>query len=658
MRFAFACLLLVGCLPEEATDPVFRAAVDSALDAEISDAAPDAGPDAQRPVDAAPDTGIDAQVDAAPFAPVVDLVCPGAPTCPPGPAAALEAGAGARPFSDIGFERPRPAYLKPNNCNELQAGGRCGELTDAALDNCGTDGLCLGDEGYPGPDADGTEGDLTPEGNPAFDYFFDCGLDALCPGDDGYVAPDEGEGDQIFQGLWIAGFGTNRPASGVRDHAWARTVALRQGETLVTLTVLDAVGLFHDDVVRIRERVQTLLATEAPGLDIDAIIVSSTHSHEVPDTMGQWGGEARRIPTKTGVDARYIERLRSQAARSIVDAVLDLRPARLVVGATATGIEGFIRDSRPPYVVDDTLGVARFIDAEERTVATLVNWGNHPETLGSDNNLITSDFPGALRQALEDGLPAQGEAPARPGLGGVAIFVQGMVGGLMTPLGIEVRGPDGTVLPEPSFERNDAMGHRLAHMAFDALDGGEEIEAPELRAATSLFRVPAENRYLMLAYQLGLFDRQLHDYNEDLAPGPFNQPYVQTEAALLSLGPLTLYTVPGELFPEVAVGGYDGSRSFGHPVIPVDDPLAPDLSAAPPPPYLHDIMPGRHRWVVGLGLDELGYMVPVYDFKVDPGLPYLREAEGAHYEETNSVSPTLVPRTEAVLHALAEALAP
>jgi hypothetical protein len=656
MRFVFACLMLVGCLPEEATDPVFRAAQDAApTDAAPTDAAPDAMVADAAPADAAP---ADAAPGADAFTPVVDLACPGSPSCALGPAAGLEAGAAALPFSDIGFERPRPEFLKPNECNELQPGGRCGELIDAALDNCGTDGLCLGDDAYPGPDADGSEGDLTPAGDPAYDYFFDCGLDALCPGDDGYVAPDEGEGDQIFQGLWIAGFGTNRPAAGVRDHAWARTVALRQGETLVTLTALDAVGLFHDDVVRIRERVYTLLAAEAPGLDIDAIIVSSTHSHEVPDTMGQWGGEARRVPTKTGVDPRYIERLRSQAARSIVDAVLDLRPARLVVGATATGIEGFIRDSRPPIVVDDTLGVAHLINAEERTIATLVNWGNHPEAMGSDNNLITSDFPGALRQALEDGLPAQGDAPAVPGLGGVAIFVQGMVGGLMTPLGIEVRGPDGAVLAEPSFERNDAMGHRLARMAFDALEEAEEVVAPDLKVASSLYRVAAENRFLMLAYQLGLFDRQLHDYDESFAIGPNNQAYVQTEAALVSLGPLTLYTVPGELFPELAVGGYDGSRSFGLPVIPVDDPLAPDLAAAPPPPYLHDLMPGRHRWVVGLGMDELGYMVPPYDFKLDPALPYLREAEGAHYEETNSLSPTLVPRTQAVLHALAEALAP
>ncbi|MEZ4464459.1 MAG: hypothetical protein R3F43_08085 [bacterium] len=459
-----ALLVLPGCLPEEATDPG-RGPADGRVDARSggSDArvdggeadaavgdAGDAGAADAGAADAAPADGATPPADAA-FEPVVDFVCPGAPACAGPGEPALWAGAAAVPFSDLGFEHPLPAYLRSEDCNEIQPEGRCGVLTDDALRNCGTDRLCPGDEGYEAPDADGTEGDLAPDGTPLYDYFRDCGFDQLCPGDAGYPGPDEGEGNGRFDGLWLAGFNTNRPAAGVRDHAWARTVALQQGGTLVTLTVLDAVGLFYDQVELIREEARALLAAEAPELEPGFMLVASTHSHEVPDTMGQWGGEVvGSVPSRTGVVPRYIAHLRSQAARSIADAVLDLRPARLVVGQASTGVEGFIRDSRPPFIVDDTLGVARLIGPRDETIATLVNWGNHPESLGSANNFITSDFPGALRQALEDGLPAEGDAPAVPGLGGVAIFVQGMVGGLMTPLGVPVRGADGALLPEPS----------------------------------------------------------------------------------------------------------------------------------------------------------------------------------------------------------------
>jgi len=43
--------------------------------------------------------------------------------------------------------------------------------------------------------------------------------------------------------------------------------------------------------------------------------------------------------------------------------------------------------------------------------------------------------------------------------------------------------------------------------------------------------------------------------------------------------------------------------------------------------------------VIGLANDEIGYIVPPSDFVLDGELPYVQEAEGDHYEETNSVGP-------------------
>ena len=70
---------------------------------------------------------------------------------------------------------------------------------------------------------------------------------------------------------------------------------------------------------------------------------------------------------------------------------------------------------------------------------------------------------------------------------------------------------------------------------------------------------------------------------------------------------------------------------------------APDLATAPRPPYLRDLMlmnPGvRYAFVGGLGEDFLGYIVPSYNYVLHPALPYLAEASGDHYEETNSIGP-------------------
>lgn len=70
------------------------------------------------------------------------------------------------------------------------------------------------------------------------DELHDCGCDRICPGDDDYEAPDEGEGDGELQPSFMAGFGHNRPANGVRGEAtglvgegdglWARGIVDRK----------------------------------------------------------------------------------------------------------------------------------------------------------------------------------------------------------------------------------------------------------------------------------------------------------------------------------------------------------------------------------------------------------------------------------------------
>ena len=72
------------------------------------------------------------------------------------------------------------------------------------------------------------------------DEFRDCGCDRLCPEDEGYEAPDEGENDEEFQAVWMAGFQNGRPAMEVHDDIWARAIVMRQGETTMALVVLTA----------------------------------------------------------------------------------------------------------------------------------------------------------------------------------------------------------------------------------------------------------------------------------------------------------------------------------------------------------------------------------------------------------------------------------
>jgi hypothetical protein len=112
---------------------------------------------------------------------------------------------------------------------------------------------------------------------------------------------------------------------------------------------------------------------------------------------------------------------------------------------------------------------------------------------------------------------------------------------------------------------------------------------------------------------------------------------------VLDAGPARLLGLPGEAFPELVIGGYDGKYAFGRPLITPDNPNPPDVTKAPKGPYLRDLVKAPAPMVVGLANDELGYMIPGYDFKLSPHRWMLPRLPGHHYEETNSIGKSVTP---------------
>ena len=46
--------------------------------------------------------------------------------------------------------------------------------------------------------------------------------------------------------IWLAGFGSNRPALGKHDDLWARAMVLQVGTTKVALVALDFIGYYQN----------------------------------------------------------------------------------------------------------------------------------------------------------------------------------------------------------------------------------------------------------------------------------------------------------------------------------------------------------------------------------------------------------------------------
>jgi hypothetical protein len=348
-----------------------------------------------------------------------------------------------------------------------------------------------------------------------------------------------------------------------------------------------------------------------------------------------------------------MELIRQGCTDAIVEAVAGLEPVSVKVGQVDGGADGLIRDSRDPVIINGVV-TAIAVDGEDGPVATLINWGNHPESLDSDNNAISSDYLHATRVALEEGLPATATHPARAGRGGVAIYLQGAVGGLLGPNGFPITARDGTVHENngKTFARTDALGENVAELGFAALDVAESLATPRLSFSRIRYRARVENTIFHVGIAKTWFDREVFDFDETLPIGGDNVPHLQTGVAIIKLGELGMVTAPGELFPETFVG-FSDDNAYGRAIVSDENPNPPDLGAAPAPPYLRERLGTRWAMPLGLCQDEIGYLVPSYDFKLAEGAnAYLEQAEGDHYEETNSIGPEAIPSLMKHLDAL------
>jgi hypothetical protein len=412
--------------------------------------------------------------------------------------------------------------------------------------------------------------------------------------------------------VYMAGFGHDRKATGVHDELWARAVAVSDGTQKLAIVSVDLIGVFHADVVKARERLQQVV----PGA---ALIVSSTHNHDGPDTMGLWG--AGRF--SSGVDARYLERVRGAIVDTAAEALGRLRPGRLVIGKTQT--PGLIEDGRLPRVIDDTLLAMQVIAEDGSTLGTIVSWGSHPEALGSRNTLVSSDYPHDLRRRMEERL------------GGTAVFLFGSFGGLMTPLGLKLTGPDGAAIPKDSFALAQAVGERAADAALAALAAGRDSASSSLEHRRAIVFIPLENGLFRLAAFLGVLDRRMFSGGKP-ATAVFGDD-LQTEIGYLRLGDVEALLVPAEIYPELVIGG-------------IQDPPDPgaDFKDAAREKTLYSFLKSEYRMVIGLANDEIGYVIPRRQWDVKAPFAYGRSK--TQYGEVNSVGPSAAAKLAEALERL------
>ena len=375
--------------------------------------------------------------------------------------------------------------------------------------------------------------------------------------------------------VWIAGFGPNRKMAEVQDPLSAVAICLDDGVRRVALVMVDLIGFMRPSVERVRRLV-------GPSVDL---AIASTHNHASPDTVGFWGPAVLyAIPHRSGLDVPYLRVLERRLAQLVARAAKSARPARLRFGQTPLP-PSIAMNIRPPYQVEQTLFA---IEAQERgsgaPIATFVNFACHPETLGPRSHRLSAGFPGVLRAQLDQEI------------GGVTVFANGSLGGMIVP-NIEE--------DLDASERRSAdirMGTQAALATKIALKEAEELEVTRVRYARHELEVPTTNKLFQWLETQGIVEPRRRGPGDGLL----------SEVGRLDLGPASFALVPGEPTPLVgrAAEALIGARG------------------------------ARFSRTIGLANDELGYLL-------DPAKQY-DDPEFA-YEVSMSVGREAVP---ALLEAL------
>jgi hypothetical protein len=349
------------------------------------------------------------------------------------------------------------------------------------------------------------------------------------------------------------------------------------------------------------------------------VSVSSTHNHEGPDTLGLWG----KNPFVSGIDKEYMKDFEAGIAKAIREA--DKNSTKATANIGTVNAPELLNDNREPYVKHDELVAIRFENSDGKPVGVLVQWNCHPETMASKNTELTADFVGATVATLKksQGCPV--------------MYLTGTVGGLLTSLEVPVKNAKGEVLKDGTFEKTDEYGRLVAAAAEKALKEAKAISLTPFDARRKEVFVPVQNQLYKLGWRAGVLERTFYIWENDPFPTKpveskdLTKPgAIRTEVGHLKLGDLEVAIIPGEIYPELVLGK-------------VQDPADPgaDFPDAPIEPSIYGQLGGKYKMIIGLGNDEIGYIIPKRQW--DEKAPFCYGRKKAQYGEENSVGPDAAP---------------
>lgn len=378
-----------------------------------------------------------------------------------------------------------------------------------------------------------------------------------------------------------AAYAVGRMAVGAAAPFYARSLAIQACPTgrVVVLTALDSQGYFiayrYDPgpgSAGYGTRGIRLTVSGATGIPAVDMLITSTHTHNSPDSIGIWGGSVT-----ANNQAPYLSLVKRESVASIEEALASLQPARLFLGSAndSSLLHNIAQVNNDPaqYPTDHFLNTVQAVTLNGcHPIATLVRIGIHNNVAGPiagpHGQVIDPDFFGGVARILSAQLP-----------GDVPVVVPGAIGG------IGWRFPAGT---------NPGSANQLVEVAAYSAVMARRVDTAIARSApvplgpvgAVLTRIPEEvaNPLVGLFYDAAGLPF-LHGLMRSIQPAYLLGDVAIAAVQTMRVGPLLFATSPSEAFPSLQ------TEVASH--VPTADVLS-----------------------VSLAGDQLGYTPPAYEYPV------------------------------------------
>lgn len=265
-------------------------------------------------------------------------------------------------------------------------------------------------------------------------------------------------------GLYLTGFGGRAgPAQGIHDELHAKVIVISDTRDNLVIVTTDLLGLDTDVVRTIWEGAEDL------GIPATNTMLCTSHTHSGPATISLRGLGARDEDYVRSVEKKIIGAIH-EASENMHDSVLRIGEGRCEIGVNRrekTKEGRIILGENPLGPTDPTVTTITLESSANRTV--LYNYACHPVVLGSDNLLVSADYPGYAAAVIE-----------RAKKGSVAMFMQGCCGNINSKV---VGG---------TFEDAERFGVTLGKETIRAVELSEIVEGTPLRSSMCEIELPLQ----------------------------------------------------------------------------------------------------------------------------------------------------------------------